>query len=115
MIEKRKGFFYDVSEIGLNYRIDEIRAALGIEQINKFKIKNKKRRDILLAYLDDLPDKIITPHKYAVESKIINSVDHIMPILLPSESNKEKVINSLKKAKYSNNYALPCSMEIFCL
>ncbi len=105
--EKGRVFSYDVSEIGLNYRIDEIRAALGIEQINKFKIKNKKRRDILLAYLDDLPDKIITPHKYAVESKIINSVDHIMPILLPSESNKEKVINSLKKQNIQTTMHYP--------
>ncbi len=105
--EKGRVFSYDVSEIGLNYRIDEIRAALGIEQINKFKIKNKKRRDILLAYLDDLPDKIITPHKYAVESKIINSVDHIMPILLPSESNKEKVINSLKKKNIQTTMHYP--------
>ena len=105
--EKGRVFSYDVSEIGLNYRIDEIRAALGIEQINKFKIKNKKRRDILLAYLDDLPDKIITPHKYAMESKIINSVDHIMPILLPSESNKEKVINSLKKQNIQTTMHYP--------
>ena len=94
--EKGRIFSYDVSEIGLNYRIDEIRSALGIEQIKKISKKNKIRRKILITYLENLPESIISPHKLALSNPNISSVDHIMPILLPLGIKKEKVVNHLK-------------------
>lgn len=94
--EKGRIFSYDVSEIGLNYRIDEIRAALGIEQIKKIKIKNKLRRKILLTYLENLPENVLTPHKAALENKDLLSVDHIMPVLLPLGIERNKIVEKLK-------------------
>jgi dTDP-4-amino-4,6-dideoxygalactose transaminase len=43
-------FSYDVVVTGYNYRIDEIRSALGLEQLKKLASNNQKRREITENY-----------------------------------------------------------------
>ncbi len=113
--EKGRVFSYDVSEIGLNYRIDEIRAALGIEQIKKIKNKNKLRRKILLTYLENLPVNVLTPHKAALENKDLLSVDHIMPVLLPHGIERNKIVEKLKikNIQTTMHYPAPWSFSAY--
>jgi perosamine synthetase len=47
---------YDVSEAGYNYRMDEIRAVLGIKQLNRIKKINQNRRNAVKYYTKKLSD-----------------------------------------------------------
>lgn len=62
--ERAKGHStsYDVKALGYNYRLDDIRASLGIVQVKKLKddlIKRKKVREIYEKQLADCPDLIV--------------------------------------------------------
>lgn len=62
---------YDILEPGYNYRLDEIRAALGINQLKQLKKLNKLRRNAFKHYNKKLKNKkgIIVPH-------ILNDKEH---------------------------------------
>ena len=47
---------YDISEAGYNYRMDEIRAVLGIKQLNRIKKINQNRRNAVKYYNEKLLD-----------------------------------------------------------
>ena len=49
-ISNRKGVFYDISELGFNYYMDEISAGIGLEQLKKLDKLNKKRFNIAKRY-----------------------------------------------------------------
>ena len=51
---KGRGFSYDVLEVGYNYRIDEIRSAMGIVQLGKLDGFNQKRRELDQIYREEL-------------------------------------------------------------
>ena len=44
--DKGHSFSYDVVEVGYNYRIDEVRSALGLTQLKKLDSNNAKRAEI---------------------------------------------------------------------
>lgn len=72
-------YTYDVVDLGYNYRIDEIRAALGIEQLKKLPANNQRRREIVAHYRAHLPTELTIP--FADHPGI--SAAHICPVLLP--------------------------------
>lgn len=80
--ERAKGHSteYDVIESGYNYRMDDLRSALGIVQLNKIKADLEKRAIIREHYLKFLGEVegIIVPF---LDSKEFSS-NYIMPILL---------------------------------
>jgi dTDP-4-amino-4,6-dideoxygalactose transaminase len=84
-----------VLQAGLNYRMDEMRAALGIVQLEKLDEANAQRAALTRTYnqrLADLED-IQIPFK---ELRRKTSAYHIYPILLSSRINREKLFLSLK-------------------
>ena len=63
-----KGFpwEYEIKEAGYNYRLDEIRATLGLSQLKKIQVMNKKRRDAFKYYnkfLKNIPGVSIPSEK----------------------------------------------------
>lgn len=87
---------YDVVELGYNYRIDEIRSALGREQLKKLDGFNARRREISDLYrrlLSDLAPEIIVP--FANHPGI--SAHHIFPIILPRRSDRLKFMEKMKE------------------
>ena len=68
---KGKPWEYDVSIPGYNYRLDEVRAALGISQLKRITQNNLKRKKAALYYNSRLKNtkSIITP-------KILKDEDH---------------------------------------
>ena len=72
-------YTYDVVDLGYNYRIDEIRAALGIEQLKKLSANNQRRREIVAHYRAHLPAELTIP--FSDHPGI--SAAHICPVLLP--------------------------------
>jgi dTDP-4-amino-4,6-dideoxygalactose transaminase len=78
---------YDVIELGYNYRMDDIRASIGIVQLDKLKNDLKRRAEIRKYYVKKLKSikDIIIPFK---DHKFFSS-NYIFPVLLKN-SNVEK-------------------------
>ncbi len=83
---------YDVVMLGYNYRIDEIRSAIGIEQLKKLEKNNQKRREIYRRYIDALKynDNVITPF---AERNLEQATPHVMPIII--KNNYQEVRQKL--------------------
>lgn len=95
-LDRHKGHAhsYDVVELGFNYRIDEIGAALGLCQLAKLEKNNERRKKIVAGYqelLADLP-LIEIPFK-GFEQK---SAYHIFPVLLDKRINRSMLIEEMK-------------------
>ncbi len=92
---KGRSFSYDITQVGLNYRIDELRAAIGLVQLEKLNANNLKRKknyDYYVKKLDTLDVKI--PFLNEAQSSTFSY--HIMPILLPSNINRNEIVQKLK-------------------
>ena len=86
---------YDVVDLGYNYRMDEIRAALGRVQLSKLSRNNERRRMLTALYREQLYEmvpEVIVPFK---EPRGIPS-SHIMPILLPAGSDRLHFMERMK-------------------
>jgi len=77
---------YDVVDLGYNFRMDDIRASIGIEQLKKLKADLIKRETVRSNYVKMLKEnnRIIVPF---IENKEFVS-NYIMPIVL-GDSNAE--------------------------
>ncbi len=94
---KGRSITYDVSEPGINYRMDEMRAALGLVQLGKLENANFARQKLTQRYRDNFKNTNIDI-PYAFESnKNSLSAFHILPILLPKNTNRISIINHLKE------------------
>lgn len=88
--ERAKGHSasYDVKELGFNYRLDDIRASLGIVQLEKLAFDLKKRekvREWYLTYLKDM-EGIWIPFADNYEL----SSNYIMPVVLKKSDYKKR-------------------------
>lgn len=92
-----KTISYDVVQPGLNYRMDEIRCALGLVQLVKLDSNNRKRKKLVEYYISTLSNKlpeVSIPFKN-VSDKTISSY-HIFTVLLPKNINRVTVMEKLK-------------------
>ena len=112
--ERHKGHAsgYDVVELGYNYRIDEIRSAIGISQLNKIDYNNNERRRVYKTYMDYLSNckNVIFPFK---DSDLSLATPHIMPIIL--KNNYIEIKNFLKEKgiQTSKHYDLVPNFSIY--
>ena len=95
--DRHKGhaWSYDVVDLGYNYRIDEIRSALGRVQLKKLPGNNQLRREKTLLYrrlLGELCPKVIVPF----EAHPGESACHLLPILLPVGTVREAFMEAMK-------------------
>lgn len=86
---------YDVLDLGYNYRPSEINAALGIEQLRKIDINNKKREKLTLKYRKALKGLSGCSVPFLNNSGL--SSYHIFPLLLSETINRDKLIECLRK------------------
>lgn len=88
---KGHAFDYDVVELGFNYRMDEIRAAIGVEQLKKLPAVNKQRASLVAAYREMLAP--LQPELSIPFSGINGTVGyHIFPVLLPEKANRRAIM-----------------------
>lgn len=73
---------YDVVALGFNYRIDEIRSALGRVQLKKLPLNNGRRQRLTTLYREMLAEWAPDLHVPFCEPRGA-SCYHIMPVLLP--------------------------------
>ncbi len=80
-------WYYEMQELGYNYRITDFQCAHGISQLNKLDKFIKRRREIVEKYNDKLRniEEIILP----IEKPDIKSSWHIFPIRLQLDKLKE--------------------------
>ena len=94
--DRHKGhaWSYDVVDLGYNYRIDEIRAALGVAQLKKLEGNNGRRRHLTHIYREELRElqQIVVPFPDHPGT----SAAHIMPVLLPRGSNRVQFMEQMK-------------------
>ena len=92
-----KPWEYDIENVGYNYRLDEIRSAIGISQLSKIKTLNKKRLRAFQYYnkkLKDIPG-LITP----LEKNFLNNSCHLYVIRLTHNAKitRDKLFSELQK------------------
>lgn len=93
---KGRAITYDVARSGLNYRIDEMRAALGLVQLEKLANANAQRKLLVERYVSLLKDtKGLSIPFLNLEN--IEPVYHIFPILLDKDIDRVKLIGMLKE------------------
>ena len=86
---------YDVVDLGYNYRIDEMRSALGRVQLGKLPSYNQRRQHLTALYrelLTELAPEVQMP--FGEERG--TSCYHILPILLPSGTDRIHFMEGLK-------------------
>jgi len=98
-------FSYDVTMLGYNYRMAELGAAMGLVQLARLQEWNayrKKLSDYYRVILKEQIPKITIPFSEAHETSA-----HIMPVLLPGDSDRQKVMQHLRDAGIQSSIHYP--------
>jgi dTDP-4-amino-4,6-dideoxygalactose transaminase len=93
---KGRAWSYDVVDLGYNYRIDEIRAALGLTQLAKVEKNNERRRYLSQIYRGALQERV-SQVDVPFQNHEGKTAAHIMPILLPKETKREEFMGCMKE------------------
>ncbi len=95
--DRHKGhaWSYDVVDLGYNYRIDEMRSALGRVQLGKLPLNNQRRADLTRQYREWLAE--VAPQvKMPFGEQRGTSCYHILPILLPPGMDRIHFMENMK-------------------
>jgi dTDP-4-amino-4,6-dideoxygalactose transaminase len=87
---------YDVTMLGFNHRMDELRAAVGVVQLKRLKEWNATRERLTLHYrklIAELCSSVMVPF-----GSSWHSAHHLMPIVLPAAIRRQAVIDRLRRA-----------------
>ncbi len=104
--DRHKGhaYSYDVTTLGYNYRIDEMRAALGLVQLRKLPRNNARRGEIARKYAAALADTGIEVPFH--DPRGLSSY-HIAPILLPAGTDRKVFIDAMRTARIQTSIHYP--------
>ena len=92
---KGRAITYDVAQPGLNYRMDEMRSAIGSVQLEKLPAGNLRRGELTQRYRSKLAgSSVMIP--FGDQPEKTKSVYHILPVLLPQGTDRVMIIGALK-------------------
>jgi dTDP-4-amino-4,6-dideoxygalactose transaminase len=97
---------YDVSVHGYNYRLDEIHAALGREQLKKLYAANHRRGELTRLYeslICNLPG-----WKIPFTNRNGDSAFHLMPVVAPHAAARDQAVQSLRRDRIQTSLHYPC-------
>jgi dTDP-4-amino-4,6-dideoxygalactose transaminase len=101
---------YDVIHHGYNYRLDEIRAALGTIQLQKLAANNRKRLQLFFEYksrLAMLEDWTI-PFAHSVSAaEESTGTAHLVVLLAPTNERRDRLRDHLKALKIQTSLHYP--------
>jgi dTDP-4-amino-4,6-dideoxygalactose transaminase len=97
-------YSYDVTDLGYNYRIDEIRSALGLVQLKKLPENNARRRAISAEYVQGLQGTGLEIPFLQADGQ---TAAHLFPILLPEEVERKAFIDALREAGIQTSIHYP--------
>ena len=86
---------YDVLQPGLNYRIDEMRAALGLVQLTKLANANRQRAELTEHYNGILDEVEGVQRPFRDYEPGVNTY-HIYPVILDERLNRDALIGALR-------------------
>jgi dTDP-4-amino-4,6-dideoxygalactose transaminase len=84
-----------VVDLGYNYRIDEMRSALGRVQLGKLPLYNQRRADFTHQYREWLSE-LVPQVKMPFEEQRGISCYHILPVLLPPGTDRIRFMENMK-------------------
>jgi dTDP-4-amino-4,6-dideoxygalactose transaminase len=99
-------YSYDVVDLGYNYRIDEMRSAMGREQLKKLPAGNKQRAKLTALYrelLAELAPQVELPFGQARGMGCY----HILPALLPEGTDRIRFMEALKQVGIQTSIHYP--------
>jgi UDP-4-amino-4,6-dideoxy-N-acetyl-beta-L-altrosamine transaminase len=88
-------WYYEMQELGYNYRLTDIQCALGLSQLKKIDRFLKERRKIAKRYMDDFVD--VKLFELPVEKEYAKSSWHLFPIKLRDYSKKAEIFRELRE------------------
>ncbi len=88
-------YTYDVVDLGYNYRMTEISAALGVLQLKKLNAGNRKRKALADLYMSNL--KGISGLFIPFQDYPRKSSHHLFPIILDRDVKREKFMQLLRE------------------
>ena len=103
---KGRAITYDVAQAGLNYRMDEMRAAIGSVQLDKLPAGNVRRGELTDRYRSNIEGSPVTM-PFAHQASNFTSVYHILPVLLPEKTDRVAVIGALKEKRIQSSIHYP--------
>jgi dTDP-4-amino-4,6-dideoxygalactose transaminase len=106
---------YDVTMLGFNYRMDELRAAIGIVQLKNLAAWNQKRKVLTSIYVDLLGQRcpaIDIPFAQKQTQGRQKTANHIMAVVLPKSVQRQNVINVLRDAGVQTTMHYPPSHQM---
>lgn len=88
-------WYYEMHDLGFNYRITDIQAGLGISQLQKLDRFIKRRREIAARYHDEFQgdERFILP----VERDYARNAYHLYPIRLSDASRRKGIFEKLRE------------------
>ena len=90
-------YSYDVIDVGYNYRIDEIRSALGLVQLGKLEHHNTQRKNITEKYWSSLGGSFLRfPFQNWSKMPEISPSYHLLPVLLSENMDRSAFIENLR-------------------
>lgn len=99
-------YTYDVVDLGYNYRLDELRSALGLVQLKKLPANNARRQEITRRYWQSLSGTgLDLPFKLSDASS--HPSYHIYPVLLPADINRFRFMDILRAAGIQTSIHYP--------
>lgn len=96
---------YDVVECGHNYRMDELRGALGLVQLDRLQGWNERRRALTGKYRNALAHQL--PSVTVPFDGGHPTTAHILPVLLPAGTDRTAVMAHLRDARIQSSVHYP--------
>jgi dTDP-4-amino-4,6-dideoxygalactose transaminase len=96
---------YDVVECGHNFRMDELRAAIGLVQLERLPGWNDERRRLMSLYREGLATEV--PEVVVPFDATHPTSGHIMPVLLPAGCARAGVMASMREAGVQSSVHYP--------
>jgi dTDP-4-amino-4,6-dideoxygalactose transaminase len=97
---------YDVVAQGFNYRLDEVRAAVGLVQLERLEAANRARAGIVASYRKALAGvtALVLPFR---EEPGIRSAHHLAAVVLPEEVSRDEVRERLRDRRIQTSVHYP--------
>lgn len=92
---KGHAFSYDIEELGWNYRLDELRAAIGLAQLQKLEAFNARRAELAREYRRLLAETL--PEIAVPFSGQHPSVNHLFTVVLPEGTARPDVMRAMRE------------------
>lgn len=96
---------YDVVEVGHNYRMDELRGALGLVQLPRLEGWNTRRRELTAHYRAELAAEL--PGVHVPFDAAWPTTAHLLPALLPEGTDRAAVMARMRDGQVQTSVHYP--------